>query len=157
MKTKRLMTSLALVLTMGTAVSASACGIGFHLDLGFLSFGLGFGFGRPYPYPAYACHYGYGYPACGYAHPPYAYDAGANYSQPAAVTATAPSVPETPMWVPSTPGVGHWVPDPTPYQYAAKPAAENGTATLAPTVAVNRLPGKPVVFTLTQEAGRPNG
>jgi hypothetical protein len=116
MKAIRNVCGLALVLcTSGAGFEAHACGVGFSFCVPFLSFGIGLGLGAPCAGPAYGC--AYGYPAYTYAQPAYACAPPASYIPPVAAAPAAPAVAETPVWMPSTPGPGHWVPNPEPYNY----------------------------------------
>ena len=94
-----------------------------------------------------------------YAPPAYPYGYAYSYAQPqhsyAAPPAQAPAAPahyEVASWVPSTPGAGHWVPDPTPYSY--NPAVETKVVVSAPEpatlVTVNRSAGNVPVYTVAR-------
>jgi hypothetical protein len=106
---------------------AQACGIGFQLYLPFFSFG--FGLGVP---SAFTC--AYTQPACAYS-----YGAPVAYDPPQSMAPVMqPAFEAPPMtWTPSTPGVGHWVPDPQPYRYvpamAAKPRPQARTVMVTKT------------------------
>jgi hypothetical protein len=93
--------------------------------------------------PAYP--YGYAQPQHSYVAPP--------AQAPAATSApAAPTHYEIASWVPSTPGAGHWVPDPTPYSY--NPGIQTkiivSAAEPATLVTVNRSPGNVPVYTVTR-------
>jgi hypothetical protein len=146
MKPNRFVLCVALVLSAATSsFQARACGFGFHVGLPCVSLGVGLGLGLGCSYPVYEC--GYGWPAYAYAQPTYAYPA-ADYPSPAAIAPAAPVVSQPAAWVPGTPGVGHWVPDPTPYRYTPALGAKQTSAASAPpaeTVAVtSSLGGMPV-------------
>jgi hypothetical protein len=132
------MKKIGLILSLVLAIGGNAmaycccnfCGLwpSFSVGIGLGGFGCSLGAGPcycycgcGYPYPAYS--YAYSQPACTYGYAP-----GANYiDPPAAVPGPAARAPEPSPWVPSTPGAGRWVPEPTPYRYtppvtAARPA-----------------------------------
>lgn len=153
MKTKRFVLGVAVALFTSTAAfQAQACGVSFGFSLPFLSFGIGLGIGAPCAWPAYRC--GYPYPAYAYAHPAYAYNQPINDIPPVAAASPAPAVAETPPWVPSTPGAGHWVPDPEPYAYAPVAVAKKTPASTAVLtqnkVTVTKSPEGVPVYILTQ-------
>jgi len=117
------MLSIGIALCAGTAgFHARAGGVGVHICLPFFSFGIGLGLGFPCAAQVYGCAapvytcaspvYACARPMCGN----YACSAPAYYDPPEqAVASIDPIVRPAPMWVPSTPGAGHWVPDPQPY------------------------------------------
>jgi hypothetical protein len=147
MKTNRFVLCVALTLSATTAsFQARACGFGFHVGLPCISLGVGLGLGLGCSYPVYEC--GYGWPAYTYAQPTYTYGPAADYPSPAATAPAAPVVSQPSAWAPTTPGVGHWVPDPAPYRYTPAPAARRTSAAAPPaaeTVTVtSSLGGVPV-------------
>jgi hypothetical protein len=105
---KKIGLTLSLVLALGgNAVAHGCCGFwpSFSIGIGIGAvFGCSLGVG-----PGCYCYCGCGYPAysCAYPQPAYAYAPPANYFDP----------PQPSAWVPSTPGAGRWVPEPTPYSY----------------------------------------
>ncbi len=109
-----------------------------------LGLGVGFGLGA-----AWSCNhpreYYYSYPAYPYSPPVY-------YSQPQAGAPATPAAPvprQPTVWVPSSPGAGEWVPDPTPYTYAATPITNSTPAkvqTTPQTVTVTRSAGDVPVY-----------
>ena len=111
----------------------------------FIPFGIGLGIG----YSIAACDYRARYPVYVYPQPTYYSYPSATYSQSAATVAVAPAAPESPVWVPSTPGTGQWVPDPHPYNYTPAPPGKVAIM-VAPnsTVAISRSPGGVQVYTL---------
>ncbi len=157
MKTIRLILGTALILCTSTVrAPAHGCGFGFYVGIPFLV-GIGFGIGAGCAYPAYGCAYHYpAYPY--YPHPAYAYNPPANYAPPLAATPepspAAPVVTQSPVWVPSTPGAGHWVPDPQPYQYAPPVAAKpppSATSDPAQTVTVTKSPEGIPLYIITAQ------
>jgi hypothetical protein len=105
---KRLFLGATIVLGLGMgSMSARAHG-GYCYGPGFwplipLAFGIGAALScaansQSYTYPTY----GYNLPVV---------------SNPPAETSYAAPAPQNPLWIPSTPGAGHWVPEPTPYRY----------------------------------------
>jgi len=133
MKTNRFVLCVVLTLSAATAsFKARACGFGFHVGLPCVSLGVGFGLGLGCSYPVYEC--GYGWPAYTYtyAEPAYAFSPTADPA-PAASASVAP-VSQPSGWVPATPGVGHWVPDPTPYRYTPGPEAKQTSVATPPVV-----------------------
>ncbi len=107
---------------------ANGCGTGFSFGFWpFFGFGIGFGLGASCGYPAYGCYsYPYSYPAYAYSPPSYTYSPVYNTyttSAPSQAPAPAPAPqvqqPDSQSSAPlfSSPGVGHWVPDPQPYSY----------------------------------------
>jgi hypothetical protein len=118
---KKFALAVSLLLVLGGKAMAYGCccfwpGFGIGVGLGgFCGFSLGLGLGGL----GCGCYCGPGYPAygCAYSQPAYGYGYGAPaYGYPAnyiAPPAPAPSYD----WVPSTPGAGHWVPEPAPYRY----------------------------------------
>ncbi len=111
----------------------------------FIPFGLGLGIG----YSMAAANYRYGYPTYVYSQPTYYAYPSTTHSQPAATVAVPPTAEESPVWVPSTPGTGQWVPDPHPYQYTPTTPAKAATVvTPNLNVAVSRLPGGVTVYTI---------
>ena len=127
---KKIGLTFSLVLTLGG--NAMACGWccfwpSFSIGIGLGGiFGCSLGVG-----PGCYCYCGCGCPAysCAYSRPAYAYSyaPAANYIAPPAAVPGPARAPEPSPWVPSTPGAGRWVPDPTPYSFT--PAA---TATTLP-------------------------
>ena len=140
MKRTSLILGIALTLSSSTANlrAGGCCGFWPFLPLAFAGIAIA---------SAASAHSS---PTYVYAPPPYPYGYPYSYpqshapdQQPAQVPsgATAPamsSVEQGSHWVPSSPGAGHWVPDPTPYVYApvaqsklvattARPAAGRGT------------------------------
>ncbi len=126
---KKFALTLALVLTLGAKAMAHGCwcfwpGFGIGVGLGGLcGVSLGVGVGCGWSCGACCPVYGYAYsqPSYGYSQPAYAppaYGYAADYADPPAA-APSPSY----IWVPSTPGAGHWVPDPAPYSYTPAPAS----------------------------------
>lgn len=117
------MKRIGLVLGIATTLCTTTINAGAHggcfgpcfWPLWPLSFGVGVALGSA------SCDEYYGYPRYMYSQPYYAY----SYTQPSYMygsPARSPSplpptttVTQQPAWVPSTPGVGHWVPDPAPY------------------------------------------
>lgn len=128
-----------------------------------LAFGTGIALGTA------AYHDSCYYPRYVYAGPPYAY-----YPYRAAPTTYVTTVPGAPApivndmpapptsapaadWVPSSPGPGHWVPDPHPYAYApGKPEQRLPVAAMpaAQTVTVTSSPGKVPIYTITTHDSR---
>jgi len=98
--------------------------------------------------PAYCYHYSYPAYSCAYSPPSYASAPPANYVAPAATVPSPRTAPAPSDWVPSTPGAGEWVPDPTPYRYTPPVAAKKPVrpkAAPAQMVTVTRSPeGIPV-------------
>jgi len=78
--------------------------------------------------------------------------------EPAANHLVAASQPP-PVWFPSSPGAGHWVPDPMPYSYATRALVNNGvkrpTAREGQTVTVTHSPGTVPVYVISHQ--RPGG
>jgi hypothetical protein len=116
---------------IGVAVQvqrAEACGLGFQLYLPFFSFGFGLGVPTAYAYPCAqpACYYSYGAPVAYDPPPQMPPDVQPAFEAPPAV------------WTPSTPGPGHWVPDPQPYRYipvvTVRPKLAAQTVTLTKTL-----------------------
>jgi hypothetical protein len=143
MKTIHQLLSIALIAGATAAgFQARAGGIGVHLCLPFFSFGIGLGVGGICEAPVYACAapaYSYAPPAfCGYDCPPSAGDPPARV-----VSIAAPPA----VWVPKTPGVGHWVPDPEPYHYSPAPTLEKKAAA----VTVSRSAGGVPVYIIQQQ------
>ena len=151
MKTLRVRLGIVAALLGGTVVSqAHGCGFPF---VPFWSFGLGWGLGaatamataQPYPvYPVYTSP-----------RPDWSYraeEAPAASQQTAPVQEAAPEPPPSALWFPSTPGAGHWVPDPTPYSYTpatvehVKPESEPAPTT----VSTSSFPGNVRVYVVTQ-------
>jgi len=141
---KKIALTLCFALVLGSNAMAHGhwCGWGFWPRLS-IGFGLGAVFGislRCGPdywsdsrCPVYTCPYSQ--PACDYATPVY------DPPPPAPAAFTPDKAPSPADWVPSTPGAGHWVPDPAPYRYTP-PAAVRRTAGARPvprqTVTVTR-------------------
>ena len=125
MKSFRLLLGVALTLVMGT-ISSQAHGCGYCFPWPLLTFGLGVGLGAAVSSPHYVYPTSTYVPAA-YVPPPVSYAPPATAS-PAPVAQTAP--PPAPLWVPSTPGAGHWVQDPAPYRY--EPAVTARTVTPPP-------------------------
>ena len=167
MKTIRHILSIALILCAnGAGFEARACGVSLSLCVPFVSLGIGFGLGghcggpaigfgigASCAGPAYGC--AYGYPGCAYPQPAYASDPPANYALAATASPApaAPPVAETPAWVPSTPGAGHWVPDPEPYSYTPGPTVKRTSAVSAgtpQTVTVSRSAGGVPVYSVNR-------
>jgi len=132
---KKIGLTLSLVLALGGNAMAHGC---WHCWGFWPSFSVGIGLGGVFGCslgvrPGCSCYCGCGYPAysCDYSQPAYAYAPPANYVDP----------PQPSAWVPSTPGAGRWVPDPTPYSYTpavtAPRPAEPKTA-LRQVVAITR-------------------
>jgi hypothetical protein len=118
---------------------AQACGLGFQLYLPFFSFGFGLGV------PAYTC--AYTQPVCAYSYgAPEAYDPPQSMAPAMQPAFEAPPV----VWTPSTPGVGHWVPDPQPYRYV--PAMSAKPRRQAPIVMETKTLGDVPVYVI--EPGR---
>jgi hypothetical protein len=137
MKRILVVTSMALTLCAGT-LNASANGCCFWP---FWAFGLGLGLAAAassaatsptYAYPVYS--YPYALPAYSYysPRPVYTYPAPAAPAQTAAAAATPEPEHQVQSWVPSSPGVGKWVPDPQPYRYLQSSETQ-------PVKAVNQL------------------
>jgi hypothetical protein len=130
------------------------CGFSLGLGLGGLGCGLYCGAGYPaygyaysqpaygYTAPAYGYGYGYGAPAYGYGYgaPAYGYGYPANDIDP-----PAPSPAPSYDWVPSTPGVGHWVPEPAPYSFTPASALPR----LRQAVTVTRSPDGIPVYSIS--------
>jgi hypothetical protein len=146
MKTLRLILGIGFTLCAGT-LSSQAHGYGYGYGCfpwwPLATFGLGFGLGAltqshapeyVYAYPAYTAYPAYSYttyapaqPVYAQAHAPaqpvYAKSAPPRPAKtvPAASTTANVAAVANPRpaasWVPSTPGAGHWVPDPKPYSY----------------------------------------
>ena len=152
MKTKRVVLGIAVAFFSSTgAFQAQACGIHFGFSLPFISFGIGLGLGAPCAWPAS----GYPHPAYTYAPPSYAWNQPANYIPPVAEASPAPAVAQTTPWVPATPGVGHWVPDPEPYSYrpiaaAAQKAPASTPVVTEKTASATRSPDGVPVYIVTQ-------
>jgi len=95
--------------------------------------------------PAYP--YGYGYPQPHYSSPQ------PTQPPPAAAAPAIESIELASRWVPSSPGVGHWVPDPEPYNYAAGVQTKviaSRAQPLKPLVIVNRTRGDVPVYVVTR-------
>ncbi len=151
------MKKFALTLSLVLALGANAMAHGHWHVCGFWpSFSVGIGLGGVFgcslgTWPG-CCYCGSGYPAYGYAYSQpsyaYAYPPPANYVDSPAAAPSPARAPEPSYWVPSTPGAGRWVPDPTPYSYtpavsATRPA--QATAALRQVVTVTTSPdGIPV-------------
>ena len=138
-----LTTALSLWVGSPNAVAhGGGCGVGFWP---FFPFGIGLGIG----YSFAACNYGYRYPGYVYSQPTsYAYPP-TTYNQPAASAPVASAPPESPVWVPSTPGAGKWVPEPHPYSYT--PTAVGKVSTMvnpSPTVTISKPAQGMVVYTV---------
>ena len=157
MKRISLILGIALTLSSSTAnLRAGGCGgcCGFWPFLP-LAFGAGIAIAS-----AASAHSS---PTYVYVPPPYYYPYSYPQSQapssqqpvPNPSGSTAPamsSLEQASRWVPSSPGAGHWVPDPTPYVY--KPVAQSKlVATNArpatQLLTVNRLPGQVPVYQVT--------
>ena len=116
---KKIGLTLSLVLALGG--NAMACGY-WHVWGFWPSFSRGIGLGGVFGCslslsPACGCYFGCANPvySCAYPQPAYAYVPGSSYAAPPLVIPSPAQPPEPPAWVPSTPGAGRWVPDPTPY------------------------------------------
>jgi hypothetical protein len=133
---KKIGLALSLVLALGGNAMAHGC---WHCWGFWPSFSIGIGLGGAFGCslglcPGCYCYCGCGYPAYSYAYsqPAYAYAPPANYVDPPAAVPSPAKGPEPSPWVPSTPGAGRWVPDPTPYSYtpavtATRPAQAQTT------------------------------
>jgi len=121
-----------------------------------LAFGTGIALGTAAYYDSH-CYprYVYASPPCSY----YGYSvASPIYAPPAQapVVNSMPALPAPPPvsdWVPSSPGAGHWVPEPHPYRYVPgkperRPAAA-GTPPL-PTISVTSSLGNVPVYTISR-------
>jgi hypothetical protein len=147
MKRISLILSLALALWTGgmNARAQGCCGFWPFIPL---VMGLGFGLA------AAASSQSHAYPAYVYAGPTYSY-----YYPPAAANPT-PAAPyvntevRSDVWIPSTSGAGHWVPDPTPYQYSEAQTAPSFKVPVRDnsgyTVTVARSPGKVPVYVVSR-------
>jgi len=151
MKRMMLMMSVAASLAAAPLTASAHGGFGFCLwPLWPLSVGLGFSLGCASTYHASCPDYGYCYRSSVYAYTPPTV-----YTTPAIPVASAPveaPAPVTPVWVPSTPGAGHWVPDPTPYSYSENAAPKPRVATTPstpPSVTVTHSPGNVKVYVVT--------
>src|SRR5208337_1611455 len=111
MKTMRRFVMVGAVLA-GTLLGtrAEACGLGFQLYLPFFS--IGFGLGVPWTCAGSPCY------SCASCLPP----------PPAPVNDAPVEMPPPARWIPSTPGAGHWLPEPNPYHYFGGPAAAPSSA-----------------------------
>jgi hypothetical protein len=154
MKRTSLILGIALTLSSSTANlrAGGCCGFWPFLPLAFAGIAIA---------SAASAHSS---PTYVYAPPPYPYGYPYGYPQPHAPSqqpaqvpsgATAPAmspVEQASHWVPSSPGAGHWVPDPTPYVY--QPVAQNklvATSARPATqlVTVNQSAGHVPVYTVT--------
>jgi hypothetical protein len=160
MKRISLLLGIALTLSSGTA-NLRAGGCGGCGGCAFWPFAL-FGAGVAIASAASA----HSSPTYVYAPPPYPYYYPYSYPQSPAPSSqqpaqdpsgsTAPamsSLEQAARWVPSSPGAGHWVPDPTPYVY--EPVAQSklvATSAQPATqlVTVNRSAGQVPVYTVTR-------
>jgi len=154
---KRIVLGLAVAATLCTSsinVRAYGCYYGGPCFWPFwpLALGAGIALGSSIAYS-----HSYSSPTYVYAPPPYAY----SYSQPANTyssstsvqpasvqhdsSAPAPVYAEVSPWIPSTPGAGHWVPDPSPYTYGAARAP-----VVVETVTVTNSIGGVPVYTVSR-------
>ena len=89
----------------------------------------------------------------GYTQPLYSHNTSSAQTPAAANAPVAPPSNEISSWVPSSPGTGHWVRDPTPYRY--DPGVRDNPSIVAaeptaPIVTVNRSVGNVPVYTVTR-------
>ena len=151
------MKRIGLVLSIGLSLCAGSLNVQAH-GCGFWpfwGFGLGLGVGAALSWPAYSCAYAYpaytyGYPPYAYAPPAYAYDPPVAQAPVRTPPPPAPQPPPPPVWNPSTPGAGHWVPDPTPYRYVPSSAAGAAATSPPETVTVTRSVGGVPVYTVSR-------
>jgi len=87
-------------------------------------FALGLGLGVA----AAAASQSHSYPAYVYTAPSYSYNPTA-VSDPAPSSGAGNALVNPEVWVPSTSGPGHWVPDPAPYAYSQLPRANSNPQT----------------------------
>ena len=91
--------------------------------------------------------YPYGYAQPHYSTPPSA------QTPPTAAAPAVESIETASRWVPSAPGVGHWVPDPEPYNYAPGTQTKVIASTAQPvkqTVTVNRSRSDVPIYVVTR-------
>ncbi|HWX21242.1 MAG TPA: hypothetical protein VN578_15185 [Candidatus Binatia bacterium] len=151
------MKKLSVILTVALTLCTGSVSVRAHGCWGgrgcwpFWSFGIGLGVGTAVGcswaaprYPAYG--YAYVYPPAAYTYVPpaaaYPAPASAYVQQP--LSAPPPMTALASVWVPSTPGVGRWVPDPNPYRYQpAGPAGASSALAVQsdPTASAARSPG----------------
>jgi hypothetical protein len=144
---KRIVLGLGIALSLSVGTVAARAHVRWGVGIGWpfwpcWSVGVGVGagwgcWGGPagyYSYPAYS------YPVYGYSPPP---AQTLSPPDPAPPAAPAPTALTAPAWVPSTPGTGAWVPDPTPYRYtpaATTQPASTARAAAGQTTVVTRSP-----------------
>jgi hypothetical protein len=94
-----------------------------------------------------------------YAPPPYPYGYPYSYPQSHSPSGQQPAAPanstfeQASHWVPSSPGAGHWVPDPTPYVYEPVAQARMVAASARPAtqlVTISRPAGQVPIYTVTR-------
>ena len=85
----------------------------------------------------------------GYAYPAHSSNLQPSQTRPAAVANATSTFEQASRWVPNSPGAGHWVPDPTPYNYGpGTPALATGVQPTGQLVTINRSAGDVPVYTL---------
>jgi hypothetical protein len=158
---------LALLLSIGAAMGAGSinakahgyCSGGFVWPL--WGFGLGLGLGSALSYRAeYPSYDSYRYTTTTYSYTP-----PANPQPAAGIEQIEPSQPAQatdPIWVPSAPGTGRWVPDPTPYRYTPTPApiARPQVSTAQPGSEIQKVsytssPGGVPLYSISREVVKP--
>jgi hypothetical protein len=154
MKRISLILGIALTLSSSTAnLRAGGCGG----CCAFWPFALALGAGVAIASAASA----HSSPTYVYVPPPYPYGYPQSHAPASQQPAQNPPVSSAPAmsyvelgahWVPSSPGAGHWVPDPTPYVYEPVAQSKLVATSARPTtqlVTVNQLPGQVRVYTVT--------
>lgn len=149
------MKRMILLLSVGGSLAFSPLAASAHGGVGFcfwplwpLSLGVGVGLGcAASTYHSCSSAYSYGPAAYAYTTPP-VYAAPPIPAAPVVVETPAPA---NPAWVPSTPGAGHWVPDPAPYSYSENAAPKpRAAAALSPqSVTVTTSPGNVKVYVVS--------
>lgn len=166
MRIRGVLASLAIGFSL-SAFNASAYGCyGWGFGWPLLSFGLGLGcgfgtglaVGASWNYPAYS----YSYPVYAYNYPVYTtrvYTPPVYVQNPVPATAPAASVatsapaPQVQQaWIPSSPGAGGWVQDPTPYRYTPDNPSSLAKASPPPSqsVAITRSVGGVPLYVVTR-------
>ena len=147
MKMKLVFTS---TLLFGLALSAQAQLLSLSIGCHGFHFGIGLPFlcwGSPAVYAPSPCYAGgpcYGGPA------PTAYA-----PSPLAYADPAPPVSEPPVWVPSGPLPGKWVPEPHPYSYTPAPNTSS-VPTQTETVTVTKGAGGMLIYSSRSGAEAPD-
>jgi hypothetical protein len=94
-----------------------------------------------------------------YSSPVYAYrplsDFRNSISGQAAETSFPTPAPQNPTWIPSTPGTGHWVPDPAPYSYTVSGETDtfskpSSVVVTNRTTTITHSPGNVPVYVFTR-------